>query len=104
MYRCPTCNRTYDEQAPGFCPEDGTPLSIGTSVDRQTSHRSTVTEEIQGLGGKATWSATQNQIPELQQYLDQQKKPSATPWALIIGAIILVIIAIVIAVFVLRGS
>src|SRR5947209_1222552 len=30
MKRCPTCNRTFDENAPNFCPSDGTPLLTET--------------------------------------------------------------------------
>lgn len=27
MQLCPTCNRTYPDNAPSFCPQDGTPLT-----------------------------------------------------------------------------
>src|SRR5689334_5612715 len=28
MKTCPKCNRTYPDDAPGFCPQDGTPLAL----------------------------------------------------------------------------
>jgi RNA polymerase subunit RPABC4/transcription elongation factor Spt4 len=37
MKTCPKCNRTYPDEAPGFCPQDGTPLTpaVQSSINCQ---------------------------------------------------------------------
>lgn len=56
MKRCPTCERTFEDEMLTVCPDDGAMLvsPVSANVD---------------LGGKATWSASVDQIPELQKYV-----------------------------------
>jgi len=87
--QCPTCKRSFDDPLT-FCPDDGTSLS-----DVQPA----------SFGGKATWSASQDQIPELQKYIAAATNPTkqrkATPW-LIAALAILILLALVVVIVVRR--
>lgn len=62
MKRCPTCQRTYPDDAPGFCVNDGTPL---------------VTEEPQGYDPQKTMLASAPPPPP--QYSNPQPPPPPPP-------------------------
>jgi hypothetical protein len=63
MKRCPTCQRTYPDDAPGFCVNDGAPL---------------VTEEPQGYDPQKTMLASAPPPPP-QQYSSPQPPPPPPP-------------------------
>lgn len=88
MKRCPTCNRTFDDDDVIVCSDDGSAL-LGA--------RETATPQAYGgLGGKATWNPSENQIAEIKQYVATQARPQRKIWPwLVIAAIILVALIIV---------
>jgi hypothetical protein len=60
MKRCPTCQRTYPDDAPGFCVNDGTALA---------------TEEPQGYDPQKTMMASAPPPPPQPQYSNPQPPP-----------------------------
>ena len=109
MKHCPTCGKSFDDVALGFCPVDGVPLiaepiasggpsSSPATFSSESGPRMPATQYNELLG-KPTVSASQDQMPELQQYLapkNQQTKPASQrkvwPWV-VAGLVILFIIA-----------
>jgi hypothetical protein len=100
MKRCPTCERTFEDETLRFCPDDGAELvsPIVTNSDPQT------VPAYGGLGGKATWSASADQIPELQKYMATTtiapKTRKVWPWIvgvvamlLLLGALLLIAVS-----------
>ena len=92
MKRCPTCERTFEGETLTSCPDDGAKLvsPVLTNIDPQT------VPAYVGLGGKATWSASADQIPELQKYVAAQT-PAPKPrrvWLWVIAALAVFIIFI----------
>jgi hypothetical protein len=105
--RCPTCNRSFDDDTLSFCLEDGTPL-IRDSASRAESQETLVspspsvvppasrplppTQHYDQLGGKATISASQFNTPGPQAYVPAAKQRRKWPWVVGILAIILMVI------------
>jgi hypothetical protein len=115
--RCPTCNRSFDDETLSFCLEDGTPL-VSDSAGRANSQETLVSpspsaaptmmgasppaQNYGQLPGKATISAAQADIPGLQAYLPPPRQRSKWPWVIAILAIVLIVIGgiVVAAIFV----
>lgn len=115
--RCPTCNRSFDDETLSFCLEDGTPL-VSDSAGRADSQETLVspspsaaptmigasppTQVYGQLPGKATINASQADIPGLQSYLPPPQPRSKWPWVVAILAIVLIVIGgiVVAAVFI----
>ena len=110
--RCPTCNRSFDDETLSFCLEDGTPL-VSDSAGRADSQETLVspspsaaptmigasppTQNYGQLPGKATISASQADIPGLQSYLPPPRQRSKWPWVVAILAIVLIVIGGIVA-------
>jgi hypothetical protein len=99
MKRCPTCNREFDDDTLSMCVDDGSPLI--RDIPGTPKPEFPATQGYTGLGGKATWSASQDDIPALQQYLATTAGPRKRwPWLIAIVGALLVIVALTV-VFVL---
>lgn len=112
MKRCPTCNRSYDDETLSFCLEDGTPLirdsasradSQETLVTpspsvppRETSSGLPVTQAYSQLPGKATVNVPQFNVPVAQGYSPPTKQRRTWPWIVAILAILFLLIAAVV--------
>ncbi len=96
MKRCPTCNRTFDDDAVTVCPDDGSALS--------GAREAPATQGYTGLGGKATWNPSQDQIAEIQQYVATTTKSQRKiwPWVVVVVVILLILIGVVGAIVVSR--
>jgi hypothetical protein len=86
MKQCTTCNRVFDDETLSVCPDDGSTL---VSV-RETP----TTQGFDALGGKATWSPSQDQIAEIQQYVTTTKQPQRKIWPWVVVAIVVLFILI----------
>src|SRR5260221_383146 len=86
MKRCPTCNRAFDDDTLTVCPDDGGAL-IGARDGADT-------EDDSGLGGKATWNPSQDQLAEIQQTVAAIAKPARKTWPWVIVAIVVLLILI----------
>jgi hypothetical protein len=121
MKRCPTCNRSFDDDTLSFCLEDGTPL-VRDTASRADSQETLVspppfgspaesgtasppTQNYGQLPGKATVSASQFYVPPAQAPVPlapPAKRRRAWPWIVGILLIVLILIGgIVIAVMVI---
>lgn len=106
MKRCPTCNRTFEDETLSFCLEDGTPL-VRDSAGRADSQETLVspspalppagavgdlppTQNYGQLPGKATINASQFDLPAA---LASTPPPRRT-WPWIVGVLALVLIVI----------
>jgi len=108
MKRCPTCKRTFEDDSLAYCLDDGTPL-IAEGPPAPSSEETIVTPSSPGtggsrdlpptqyaqLGGKATVSASADQIP-LPSYAPAPRKRPVWPWV-VGGLAALFLIGIVIA-------
>jgi Domain of unknown function (DUF4440) len=111
MKRCPTCQRTYDDDTLSFCLEDGTPLAREASA-RPDSEATLVTPSPRPPGEFAvgpTVVAVPPQVPPL--YPVPGGPPTQRkvwPWVLAIGGVLflglVVIVAAVMIVSQLNGS
>jgi hypothetical protein len=122
--RCPTCNRTFNDETLSFCLEDGTPLvrdsspgadSQETLVSPSPSIQATQnasgpppTEMYGQLPGKATVNVSAV-APTTPNYPPAPKKRGAWPWVIAIVAIALLLIGgvVIAAIFIppmLRAS
>ena len=95
MKKCRLCNRVFEDNALTVCPDDGGPL-INDGAAR----------DYAGLGGKATWSASQDEIPELQRYLGSSasatKPRRMWPWVVpVVAVLVIILVVIVLAVIIL---
>jgi hypothetical protein len=117
LKRCPTCNRSFDDDSLSFCLEDGTPL-VSESAGRADSQETLVspsasaaptliaasppTQHYGQLPGKATINASHADVPGLQAYLPPPRQRSKWPWVIGILAIALIVIGgvVVAAIFV----
>jgi hypothetical protein len=109
--RCPTCNRTFEDETLSFCLDDGTPL-VRDSPGRADSQETLVspsptgsilplTQTYRQLSGKATINASQFNPPPAQAFTPPPKQRRTWPWVVGILAVLLVVIGgIVIAVVV----
>jgi hypothetical protein len=107
LKRCPTCNRSFDDDTLSFCLEDGTPL-IRESAGRADSQETLVspspsvplpetsglpsTQTYGQLPGRATVSASQITIPAAQAYAPPPKQRRTWPWVVAILAIVFIVI------------
>lgn len=110
MKRCPTCNRSYDDETLSFCLEDGAPL-IRDSALRADSQETLVTptptlptlasglpptQPYSQMPGKATVNGLQFNVPGAQGYNLATKPRRAWPWIVGILAVLLLLIAAVV--------
>ena len=86
MKRCPTCNRAFDDDTLTVCPEDGSALTGGREVP--------ATQIDSGLGGKATWTPSPDQLAEIQQTVAAINKPRRKTWPGVVIAIVVLLILI----------
>jgi len=86
MKRCPTCNRAFDDDTLTVCPEDGSALTGGREVP--------ATQIDSGLGGKATWTPSPDQLAEIQQTVAAITKPRRKTWPGVVIAIVVLLILI----------
>lgn len=107
MKRCPTCNRSFDDDSLSFCLDDGSPL-IGASPGRADSQETLVspspsalppetiglpaTQSYGQLPGKATVNASQFNAPPAQPYAPEPKQRPTWPWVVAILVVVLMII------------
>jgi hypothetical protein len=100
--RCPTCNRTFDDDSLSFCLDDGTPL-VRDVAGRADSQETLVSPsptasilpptQIYGqLPGKATINASQFSPPPAHAFAPPPKQRRTWPWVVGILAIVLVVI------------
>jgi len=111
MKRCPTCNRTFEDETLSFCLEDGTPL-IRDSVSRADSQETLVTPSPSVLpppasGGMAATQPyrqlpgnaapnTQFNVPVAPGYVEPAKARRIWPWIVGILALLFLVIAVVV--------
>ena len=109
MKRCPTCNRSFDDDTLSFCLEDGSPL-VRESASRADSQETLVspspsvptlesgltTQPYDRLPGKGTINAAQFNVPAAQGYGSATKERRAWPWIVAILAILFLVIAAVV--------
>ena len=118
MKRCPTCDRTFDDDTLSFCLEDGTPLARD-SAGRADSQKTLVspspslarpetrsnlppTQTYEQLSGKATMNVAQFNASPAQAFTPPPKQRRTWVWVVGILAILLVVIGgIVIAALVI---
>ncbi len=108
MKRCPTCNRSFDDDTLSFCLEDGTPL-IRDSAARADSQETLVSPSLtlptlesglpptlpySKLPGKGTVNAPHFNVPVAQAYATKQRR--TWPWVVAILAVLLLVIAAVV--------
>ena len=107
MKRCPTCNRSFDDDTLSFCLEDGTPL-VRDSASRADSQETLVspsppvappassalppTQTYGQLPGKATVDASQFRLPPAQAYVPAPRQRRTWPWVVGILALVLIVI------------
>jgi hypothetical protein len=98
MKRCTTCNREFDDDKLTVCLDDGSALAGAGELP--------TTQGDSGLGGKATWGPSQDQVAEIQQYVAATTKHRRQiwPWVVAIAAVLLFVIVVIVlaAVFVGR--
>jgi predicted N-formylglutamate amidohydrolase len=96
MKRCPTCNRTFDDDTLMVCPDDGSALPGAREMP--------ATQGYAAFGGKATWNPSPDQIAEIQQYVAANTKPRRKTWPwVVVGIVVLfILIALVGAIVVAR--
>ena len=94
MKRCPTCKREFNDDAITVCPDDGSTLAGPGGVP--------ATEGDRGLGGKATWNPSQDQLAEIQRTVAAitKPKPKSRLWIVVAIVVLLILIGLVGAVLV----
>jgi hypothetical protein len=97
MKRCPTCNRAFDDDTLAVCPDDGRALAGASEAP--------ATQGYGGLGGKATWNPSQDQLAEIQQTVAAitKRRRKSWPWVIAIGALLLVITVVILLAAVSAG-
>ena len=103
MKRCPTCNHTFDDETLTLCPDDSSALASESAAPPSEGGQSDLpgAQGYGGLGSKATWSASQDQVPGLQQYIAAQAKPRRRIWPWVVGVLALLFILIGLALVVI---
>jgi hypothetical protein len=86
MKQCPTCNRVFDDETLTVCPDDGSALV--------SARETPTTQGFDTLGGKATWSPSQDQIAKIQQYVTTTKQPQRKIWPWLVIAVVVLVILI----------
>ena len=89
MKRCPACKRAFDDDTLTVCPDDGSALAGAPEVP--------ATQSDSGLGGKATWNPSQDQLAEIQQTVAAITKPRSKSWPWVVVAIVVLLILIGVA-------
>jgi hypothetical protein len=105
--RCPTCNRSFDDDTLSFCLDDGTPL-VRDSASRADSQETLVspsppivppassalppTQTYGQLPGKATVDASQFNLPLAHAHIPAPRQRRTWPWVVGILAIVLIVI------------
>ena len=100
MKRCPTCNREFDDDSLSVCIDDGSPLI--KHIPGTPKMEFPTTQSYTGMGGKATWSASREDVPKLRQFLSAKEEPQRKSWAwviAIVAVLFMIILAIVMVVF-----
>jgi hypothetical protein len=110
--RCPTCNRSFDDDTLSFCLEDGSPL-VRDSAARADSQETLVSpspnvpppqsssglpspQSYNQLPGKRTLNAAQFNVPAAQAYGPAIRQRRTWPWIVAIIAILFLVIAAVV--------
>jgi len=83
---CPTCERSFADDTLAVCPDDGSALADAPEAP--------ATQAYGGLGGKATWNPSQDQLAEIQQTVAAITKPGRKSWPWVIVAIVALLILI----------
>ena len=86
MKHCPTCRRSFDDDILTVCLDDGSALAGVPEVPP--------TQSDSGLGGKATWNPTQDQLAEIQKTVAAITKPRRKSWPWVVVAIVVLLILI----------
>jgi hypothetical protein len=96
MKRCQTCKRAFDDDTLTVCPDDGSALAGAPEAPTMQSDS--------GLGGKATWNPSQDQLAEIQQAVAGLTKPrrKSWPWVVVVIVVLLILIGLVGAIVVRR--
>ncbi|HEX8844162.1 MAG TPA: hypothetical protein VF791_05940 [Pyrinomonadaceae bacterium] len=105
MKRCPTCRRTYPDDAQNFCLDDGTTLvRAGVSVPNPTPYdRASAPTNMVFPRATAGHKAEQPTIPPFLQYQSQQQQQrSPLPW--ILGIVGVVVAGVVVTIFLVRNG
>ena len=83
MKRCPECKRAFDDDTLTVCPDDGSALAGASDAP--------ATQSDIGLGGKATWNPSQDQLAEIQRTVAAITKPRRKSWPWVVVAIIVLL-------------
>jgi hypothetical protein len=96
MKLCPTCNRAFADDTLTVCPDDGSSLAGASEVPAAQING--------GLGGKATWSPSQDQLAEIQQAVAAIGEPGRKSglWVIVTVVVLLILIGLVGAIVVRR--
>src|SRR5258706_16270631 len=86
MKHCPTCKRAFDDDTVTVCPDDGSAL-VGAPD-------ASAPQTDSGLGGKATWNPSQDQLAEIQKTVAAIAKPKRQSWPWVVVAIVVLLILI----------
>jgi len=86
MKHCPTCKRAFDDDTVTLCPDDGSALASAPDAPAPQSDG--------GLGGKATWNPTQDQLAEIQKTVVAITRPERKSWPWVVVAIVVLLILI----------
>jgi preprotein translocase subunit Sss1 len=86
MKRCPTCNRAFDDDTLTLCPDDGSSLASVVAAAAAPSDG--------GLGGKATWNPSQDQLAEIQKTVAAITKPKRQSWLWVVVAVVVLLVLI----------
>jgi hypothetical protein len=105
--RCPTCNRTFDDDTLSFCLEDGTPLardsagradsqetlvSPSPSLARpETRTNLPLTQNYDQLSGKATMNVAQFNAPPAQTFTPPGQRRT---WVWVVGILTILLVSI----------
>jgi hypothetical protein len=101
--RCPTCNRSFDDDTLSFCLEDGTPLVTDSAGSRNLQETLvSPPPSVPGSGsqsynlpGKSTVSSSLSQIPFAQPYGPAAQRKT-WPWVVAILAVLFIVIVVVV--------
>jgi hypothetical protein len=96
MKRCPTCRRSFDDNTLTVCPDDGSALAGAPEAP--------ATQGDGGLGGKATWNPSPDQLAEIQQTMAAITKPrrKSSPWVIVAIVVLFILIGLAGAIAVSR--
>ena len=87
MKLCSTCNRAFDDDTLAVCPDDGSALADAPEVP--------ATQSDSGLGGKATWNPSRDQLAEIQQTVAAITKPKRKSWPWVVVTIVVLLLILI---------